>query len=88
VALHDAKSSSTHENEPSFIGNAERTHVQLNIGKSLVVFGAIVSLGLVGSMALKKYVFEDLKGQWTGLPGDRQRQGPDRRHSSAAALRG
>ncbi len=35
--------------------------MHLNIGKSLVVFGAVVSLGLVGSMALKKYVFEDLK---------------------------
>ncbi|MCY0153358.1 methyl-accepting chemotaxis protein [Hoeflea alexandrii] len=35
--------------------------MQLNIGKSLIVFGAVVSLGLVASMALKKYVFEDLK---------------------------
>ena len=35
--------------------------MHLNIGKSLVVFGAVVSLGLVGSIALKKYVFEDLK---------------------------
>ncbi|MEM5473018.1 methyl-accepting chemotaxis protein [Hoeflea sp. AS60] len=35
--------------------------MQLNIGRSLVAFGIIVSLGLVSSMGLKQYAFDDLK---------------------------
>ena len=37
------------------------SRMKLNIGRSLIVFGIVVSVGLIGSMALKKYIFEELK---------------------------
>ncbi|MBU4529611.1 MAG: HAMP domain-containing protein [Hoeflea sp.] len=35
--------------------------MQINIGRSLVILGVVVSVGLIGSMGLQKYIFDELK---------------------------
>lgn len=35
--------------------------MNLNIGRSLVALGIVVTIGLIGSMGLQKYIFDELK---------------------------
>jgi methyl-accepting chemotaxis protein len=35
--------------------------MNLNIGRSLIAFAIVVSLGLIGSIGLSRFAFEDLK---------------------------